>query len=210
MDSEFSIFTLSGPFIWPIIFLSLVLVVLVVERFLFLHRGQIQAHSFVKGIENLLLKGSLTEALTVCEDTPSAVSRVVRAALLQADKNEKELEQAIQKAAFLEIPLLERRLGSIGMIAKVSPLLGLLGTLTAVVEIFYQYSNGQNFQQSQIFYNLLYQAINSTIIGVAVAVVAYVAYYFLHSRVRALLFDLEWTSNEMYSILQKTKPSSAN
>ena len=64
----------GGPVVWLLAVLGLAVVVIFVERLLYLHRGQIRSGEFVSGIKNLLAKGRLMEALTLCEETPGPVA----------------------------------------------------------------------------------------------------------------------------------------
>src|SRR5271170_5708670 len=133
---ESSVLARGGPMMWVLFAFGLVLVVLFIERALYLHRGQIRSTAFVSGIKNILAKRRLVEALTVCEETPGPVAAVVKAALLHADDDAEAMRFHVQEAAVVELPALERRIGAIGAIAQVSPLLGLLGTVLAMMATF--------------------------------------------------------------------------
>ncbi|HEY1110068.1 MAG TPA: MotA/TolQ/ExbB proton channel family protein, partial [Opitutaceae bacterium] len=115
---EFSLLTKGGPMMWVLLLLAALGVMLVVERTLYLHRGQIRAKAFVEGIKNILAKRRLVEALTVCEETPGPVAAVVKAALLHADAPAETMRFHVQEAAVVELPVLERRLGSIAAVAQ--------------------------------------------------------------------------------------------
>ena len=121
---------------WVLLVIGFICLVLVIERTLFLHRGQIKSTEFISGIKNILAKRRIVEALTVCEETPGPVAAVVRAALLHADDDGDKMRFYVQEAAVIEVPALERRLGSIAAIAQVAPLLGLLGTVLGMVTTF--------------------------------------------------------------------------
>src|SRR5271167_684955 len=133
---ESSVLARGGPMIWILFALGLVLVVVFVERALYLHRSQIRASAFLSGIKNILAKRRLVEALTVCEETPGPVAAVVKAALLHADEDADAMRFYVQEAAVVELPALERRIGAIGAIAQVAPLLGLLGTVLGMITTF--------------------------------------------------------------------------
>src|SRR5436305_1921523 len=109
-------FARGGPMVWVLLVLALVGVMLFVERSLYLHRGQIRAKAFVDGIKNILAKRRLVEALAVCEETPGPVAAVVKAALLHAEDSSEAMRFHVQEAAIVELPALERRLGSIAAI----------------------------------------------------------------------------------------------
>ena len=118
---------------YVVLLMAIVGAVLFVERTLFLHRSQIRSAAFIDGVKNILAKRRLVEALTVCEETPGPVAAVVKAALLKAGSDEVSLRYAVQEAALIELPVLERRLGLLAAIAQVAPLVGVLGTLLGMI-----------------------------------------------------------------------------
>src|SRR5258708_3917584 len=107
---SYSIFAKGGPVMWLLVLLGLSAIILFIERALFLHRGQIRSTEFLGGIKNLLQKQRLMEALTLCEETPGPVAKVVKAGLRHAMDDEQAMRFAIQEAAIVEIPVLERRI----------------------------------------------------------------------------------------------------
>jgi len=96
---SYSIFAKGGPVMWLLILLGLAAVVIFIERALFLHRGQIRSTEFLNGIKNLLEKNRLMEALTLGEETPGPVAKVVKAGLRHATDDEQALRFAVQEAA---------------------------------------------------------------------------------------------------------------
>lgn len=198
---DFSLFAKGGPMLWVLAVLSLVGVVLFIERVLFLHRGQIRAKSFVDGIKNILAKRRLVEALTVCEETPGPVAAVVKAALLQADASADAMRFHVQEAAIVELPALERRLGAIAAIAQVAPLVGLLGTVLGMVTTFVAFEQGGNYAMAGALSGGMWQALLPAAGSLMLAIPAHLAYHFLSSRVRAIVRDVEWSGNEIMKYL---------
>src|SRR5690606_30802613 len=111
--------------------------VIFIERALYLHRGQIRSNAFLSGIKNLLRRDRLIEALTVCEETPGPLAAVVKAALLAEGQSEDQMRAAIQSADLVEVPTLERHVGTLAAIARVAPLMSLLGTVVGMVQAFF-------------------------------------------------------------------------
>lgn len=189
----------GGPLMYPLLVVSVLGFVLFIERTLFLHKGQVGAEDFLSGIKNLVSKKRLVEALTLCEDTPGPMARIVKSALLQYGESSARIRGAIQSAAIVEIPVLERRIGSIAALACIAPLLGFLGTLIAVLQALYQLeqSNGNSGE----FSRLLAEALISSATGLAIAVMATLAHHFLCGRVRALVHDFEWVGHTIHEFL---------
>ena len=138
----------GGPMMWVLVLMAVIALVLFIERTFYLHRGQIRSTAFVAGIKNILAKRRIVEALTVCEETPGPVAAVVKAALLHADDSAEVMRFHVQEAAVVELPVLERRLGSIAAIAQVAPLVGLLGTILGMIATFLAFERGGDYAGS--------------------------------------------------------------
>ena len=177
------------------------------ERFLYLHKAQIKATDFVSGLKVPLKKGRLLEALTICEETPCPVSRVLKAALLNCESSKAVMVDGIRAAALLELPLLQRRLSSIILIAKIAPLMGLLGTVLALTQIFYKMGRSGSYVTAAEFSDQIYAALISTASGLFLCLLAWVMYAFLLGRVRAIAHDIDWASNEMILFIEKGMPA---
>ncbi len=186
----------GGPVMWVLLGLSLVAVVVFAERALYLHRGQIRSTAFLTGIKNILAKRRLMEAITVCEETPGPVAAIVKAALLHHEDDEPRLRLAVQEAALVEIPVLERRMGALAAIAQVAPLLGLLGTVLGMLRAFHAFTLGGNYATAAALSGGMWEALLATAFGLAVAVPTHLAHHFLRGRVRVLVHDMEWAANE--------------
>jgi len=186
---------------WVLLVLGGFALLLGIERTLYLHRGQIKAKAFIDGIKNILAKRRLVEALTVCEETPGPVAAVVKAALLHADDSAESMRFHVQEAAVIELPALERRLGSIAAIAQVAPLVGLLGTVLGMVTTFLAFEQGGNYATAGALSAGMWQALLATAGSLMLAIPAHLAHHFLSGRVRAVVRDVEWSGNEIMKFL---------
>jgi biopolymer transport protein ExbB len=202
-DFDFSLITQGGPMIVVLAVMAVVGIVLFLERTLFLHRGQIKSTSFVDGIKNILQKRRVVEALTVCEETPGPVAAVVKAALLHVHDDELKMRYAVQEAGIVEIPALERRLGSIAAIAQVAPLVGLLGTVLGMATTFHAFmAGGAEYATARALSDGMWRALLVTIGSLTIAIPAHLGHHFLRGRVRSLVRDVEWAGNEIMRFLQ--------
>jgi len=176
-------------------------VMLFVERTLFLHRSQIRAKAFVDGIKNILAKRRLVEALTVCEETPGPVAAVVKAALLHADDPADAMRFHVQEAGIVELPALERRLGTVAAVAQVAPLVGLLGCTLGMISTFVAFEKGGNYAMAGALSAGMWQALLTAAASLMLAIPAHLAYHFLSGRIRAIVRDVEWSGNEIMKYL---------
>lgn len=186
---------------WVLFALSLIFLILFVERALFLHREQIRSTQFLDGIKNSVRKHRVVEALTVADETPGPVAAMVKSGLLHYEETGDEIRSAMTEAALVEIPSLERRVGSIAAIAKVAPMLGLLGTVLGMIETFQQFEEAGAYVTAGVLSGGLWKALITTAAGLSIGVAARLGHHFLAGRVRALLHDMEWAGNELLVFL---------
>ena len=196
---DFSLFAKGGPMMWVLLGLAILCFVLFVERTLYLHRGHIRSTTFLNGIKNILAKRRLVEALTVCEETPGPVAAVVKAALLHADDDADTMRFHVQEAAVVELPALERRLGTIAAIAQIAPLVGILGTVLGMIATFLAFES--DYATASALSKGMWQALISSAGGLMLAIPAHLAYHFLSGRLRAIVRDVEWAGNDIMKYL---------
>lgn len=194
-----NLFAKGGPMMVVVLVLGVLCLLLTIERILFLHRGQIRSTAFINGIKNILAKRRIVEALTVCEETPGPVAAVVKAALLHADDDAEKMRFYVQEAAVVELPALERRLGSIAAIAQVAPLVGLLGTILGMITTFLAFE--KDYASASALATGMWQALLCLTASLMLAIPAHLAHHFLAGRVRAIVRDVEWAGNEIMKYL---------
>ncbi len=210
MEKFLHIFDLGGPMMFPLIALALVGVIIFLERLFFLHKGQIRAEEFVSGIKTALKKRRLLEALTICDETPGAIPRVVKTALLNSEKPFDVMRQAVLAQSNAEIPLLERRISSMALIAKTAPYLGLMGTVLSLLEVFYQMSKSGSYATAAMFSEEVYSALISSAAGLMIFIAAMLAYSFLNSRLKAIVYDMQLAANSILLFIADGMPEDEN
>lgn len=191
---------------WPMLFVSLLGLMFAIERAIYLHKGKIRAGEFLMGIKNLLEKNRLVEALTVCEETPTPVSNVIKAALLNHDQSEEKMVAAVEAAAFAEMPNLQRRLGTIAMIARIAPLMGLIGTVIAIYMGVATLEADGNFVNAAMLTKFILEALIATATGLMIAMIAWIIHHFLDGRVRSIVHDVEWVAHDILQFLLSEAP----
>jgi len=171
------------------------------ERVFHLHRAQIKQEDFLSGIYTIVNRGNITEAVSICDQTPGPVAHMVRVGLLHDDEAPEALKQIITKAGLTEIPRLEKNLGGLLTIAQITPLLGLMGTILGLIQIFMAMEQNAPLAQIGDLSSGIWQALITTAIGVCVSIPAFVGYNFLLSRVDKITLDMEYAAEDLYHFL---------
>lgn len=196
-----NIFEAAGPLSWPLLFLGVLAITIFLERVIFLQKTQINTSEFLDGITNLLKGNRLLEALTLCEETRGSISAIIRSALLHRKSQNHEIQDAIHAVAILEIPSLEKRLGLLAVIAGLSPLFGLLGTVLACLDSLQRLGQQERTANSIDFASDLSTALVTTAIGLVIALAAYCGKEFLRSRMDSIVRDMEWSAHQIFRYL---------
>ncbi|MBR1844085.1 MAG: MotA/TolQ/ExbB proton channel family protein [Opitutales bacterium] len=191
-------------FLYPLGLLAVFGLLFFTERLIFLHKGRIQPKRFVRGIENLLKASRYEEALSVCEQTPCAVARLTRAALLHRSEPPLVLKDMLRQHALLELPMLRKRIESLHMMGQIAPLIGLIGTVFFLLKGFWRLGELQAYTYLTSVAPLFASALAVTLVGLSERLLFTIAYHFLNGRVRLLIFDLEWTASEWLLFFQKS------
>jgi biopolymer transport protein ExbB len=181
----------GGPALWLILATSALALAIFLERLLHLHRAQIKTGDFLAGIFNILQKGNLVEAVSICDETPGPVAQMVRAAILEHQKSPERVRQSMEEAGLAEIPRLEKNLPMLLTLAQITPMFGLLGTVLGMMQILLVIQQKAPLVLIGDLGGGLWQALLSTAAGLSVAIPAYAGYNLLVSRVEAIVLDME-------------------
>jgi len=186
---------------WLILLCSVIAAAVFAERITYFHRASIRVGEFLRGLATLIQRRNFAEALHECAGTPGPVARVIHAAIIRHEAPREELKDIVQEAGQLEMPNLERNLGLLATIALITPLIGLLGTVTGLIETFVTISSHSGLASTTDLSGGIYQSLLTTAAGLVVAIPAFTAYSYLSSRVNALMRDMERGGIEVVSLI---------
>ena len=190
--SLWQVFLAGGPVMWPILLCSIFALAIILEKFWYLHKKAIDTQEFLNSILEKMKRRDTKEALGLCDGIKSPVANILKAGILKYDRPKPQIVEAIEDASLYEIPRLEKNLTALATIAHVSPLLGLLGTVTGMVRCF------QTIQaKSTSFHPVspgdlaggIWEALLTTVAGLIVAIPTFVAYNYLVSRINHFILD---------------------
>jgi biopolymer transport protein ExbB len=192
---------LKGGFIMiPIILLSILSIYLIIERFSYIRKTSAIDETLVKNIMNELRNGRPEEALMHTRYNKTSLGRILESGLSQKDKPVKEVEGYMESATNLEIGMMEKDTGYLGIIAGVAPMLGFIGTISGVIKIFYNISLADNISIG-IIAGGLYQKMICSGTGLIVGVIAYCGYHYLQMMIDRFSINLQRQVNEVVKVL---------
>jgi biopolymer transport protein ExbB len=192
---------MGGPVLWVILCFGVVGFAVFVERSLHLHRARIRGEDFLNGIQNILRRDNVDEAMTICEETPGPVAHIVRTAIIHRQDDKDSLVKAVDDSALGEISRMERRLVVVSIVAQVTPLLGLLGTVLGLVEFLLVMQQQLPLVQSADVMGAMMRSLVSTGAGLSVAIPAYVAFNLLVIKIDRIVLDMDKAGSEIVAFL---------
>ncbi|MGD9612548.1 MAG: MotA/TolQ/ExbB proton channel family protein [Kiritimatiellia bacterium] len=195
----------GGPVIWILLACGLFAALVFFERLFNLHRAQIAADDFLKGVYNILNRDNPVEAAAICEEAPGPVARLALAAVLHHDDTLESIGRAIEDAGLEEIPRMERGLGWLATLARITPLIGLLGTVLGLMEVLQAAHRAAPLVQSADLTGGLWNALSATALSLVIAILAYAGYNLLVSRVESILLDMERSASALLNFMRQWK-----
>jgi len=202
----------GGPVIALIALCALIAAFIFIWKWFEFYRAQMDVNEIVTGLTNVLRREGMIEAITLCDNSPGPVPRVLSSAI-RAYKEDDDIREAIATQTLIEVPRLESRLNILATLAYVTPLLGLLGTVLGLVDSFQTITANPDAAVTTLpeLSKGVYKALLCTAAGLSVAIPCHIAYNYLVSRVQDFCTDMEKASAEiMYFFRHHKKENGAD
>ena len=198
----------GGPVMYLIMILSVIAFGIVLERIYSFNRARVDSQKFMDEIIKHLKRNKIIEAIEMCNQTPGPIAHIIKAGILKHDRSKPEIREAIDEAAQLEIPRMEKHLPIIATIAHITPLLGLLGTVSWMIKAF-QIIQAKAVTMTPVnpgdLSGGIWEALLATLAGLAVAIPTYVAYNYLVNQVDSLVYDMERSATDLVNLLSSRR-----
>ncbi len=180
----------GGWLMLPILACSVVALAIILERFWALRRGRVLPRKLVTELRHWAKGGKVTQTNLDALVARSPLGRIVATALTNRFRRREIVKESIEDAGRHVVHELERFLNTLGTIAAITPLLGLLGTVFGMIEVFNVISvHGSG--DSQILAGGISKALITTAAGLTVAIPSLLFYRYFRGRVDELVVSME-------------------
>ncbi len=194
----------GGIFMYPIIFCSIVALAVFLERLWVLKRKNIIPEAFIHQVEDLLSKQKITEAIDLCQDDMSSIAKIFLSGLKNTQKGMWLVKEAIEDRGSREAIILERNVDILSTIANLTPLLGLLGTVSGMIKTFNAISV-QGIGNPAPLAGGIAEALITTATGLCIAIPTLVCYRILKDKAGSLIFEMEENSIRLLELMEKNR-----
>jgi biopolymer transport protein ExbB len=190
----------GGIVMYPIILCSIIALAIFIERLFILRKKAVIPADLIFYVEEQLKKKNIPAALEVCEKNDSSISKIFLAGLKNSGKGMWLVKEAIEERGSRESVILEKNVGMLSTIANLSPLLGLLGTVSGMIKTFKVVSQGSG--NPALLAGGIAEALITTAAGLCVAIPVLVGYRMLKSKTESLIFEMEESSIRLIEIME--------
>ncbi|HVY80334.1 MAG TPA: MotA/TolQ/ExbB proton channel family protein, partial [Steroidobacteraceae bacterium] len=180
----------GGPMMWPIILCSIIAAAIVLERLWTLQDKRVLPRELTQKVWQLIETNQVNDKVISALEQNSPLGRVLAAGLKNRHRPREVLMQRLEDTGRHVIHELERFLNTLGTIAGVSPLLGLLGTVTGIIKSFNAIQAG-GMGDPRALSGGIAEALICTAAGLMVAIPSLVAYRLLRSKVDGIVIAME-------------------
>lgn len=194
----------GGVMMIPLIFSSILAVAIILERTFQLRRKKIISPNLLRMIDSIRESKDIDMTLTVCNQTSSPFTNVMKVCLDNYRIERNELKELMEDQGRQEARILERGLGALETIASVAPLMGLLGTVIGMIKVFNVISQVGVGQASALSGGIS-EALITTVVGLSIGIPTLIAYnYFMHKSENMVL-DIEKYSTILTQKIKQIK-----
>jgi len=180
----------GGVVMYILIGISLISLTITFERFWSLRASIVIPIAEIKAVEDAVRDGNVDEALEQCKNNNTAMSRILWVALKNRGVKRGIIKEILEEVGRIEVAHLERFVGVLALIAAIAPLLGLLGTVIGMIEVF-QVISVEGVGKADVLASGISKALNTTAVGMAVAIPTLVAYRFFEAKINRYVIDIE-------------------
>ncbi len=202
MDNIIRFFTQGGPVMFIILFALLLGIVVIIERIIAVRfRSRVDSDTFVNQIAQLLKAGDVNGAVEYCNRSNAALPNITKAGLMDMGKSDKDVQNALEIAAMVEIPKLEKRTHYLSMIANVATLLGLLGTILGLISAFAAVAHADAADKATLLTAGISIAMNTTAFGIITAIPCLIGYTYLVETTNELIDEINENVARLYRFM---------
>ena len=181
--------------------LSIYAIYILIERYSTIKKASIEDESFLKSIRNFVEHKDIQAAKTLCKNTDNPVSRMIEKGIDRIDKPMTDISAAIENQGKLEVYKMESNLANLATIAGAAPMIGFLGTVIGMIVAFHEMASAGGNIDVEMLSKGIYTAMVTTVGGLVVGIIAYIAYNYLVSKIDKVIFQLEARTTEFLDLL---------
>lgn len=192
----------GGIIMIPIVLCSFLALAVFIERLLTLKRSKIIPRDFFNDVSELILKNKIEEADKLCDENESSLARIIAVGIRYHEEPIEVVKENITEAGRREVAKMDRHTPIIGTVANITPLLGLLGTVSGMIKAFNVIST-VGVGDPSVLAGGISEALITTAAGLTVAIPSFVGYKYILGLADNYVMEMEEYSTHIVEILKR-------
>ncbi len=192
----------GGWLMYPLYLLFAATIFVFFERLIAIGKASKIDNNFMNIIRDNIVTGNLVAARNLAKNTDNPVARMIDKGIQRIGKPIDAIEKSMESVGNLEIYKMERNLSVLSLAYGIAPMIGFLGTIFGMLQLFSEISSSGEFTPAHIAGGIYTKMVTSAS-GLIIGLLAYVAYNFLNTQINKTINKMEIASNEFVDILQE-------
>ncbi|HRI22739.1 MAG TPA: MotA/TolQ/ExbB proton channel family protein [Panacibacter sp.] len=192
----------GGWLMYPLYLLFAATLFVFFERLIAIGKASKIDGNFMNIIRDNIVTGNLTAARNLAKNTDNPVARMIDKGIQRIGKPIDAIEKSMESVGNLEIYKMERNLSVLSLVYGIAPMIGFLGTIFGMLQLFYTINSTGDFTPASIAGGIYTKMVTSAS-GLIIGLLAYVAYNFLNTQINKTINKMEVASSEFVDILQE-------
>ncbi len=201
----FELLQAGGLLIWPILLCSILALAIIIERMFALKRRNVSPPGLTDSVGKLLMRGRISPRAIAEIEGNSPLGRVLAAGLKISHQHRVVIKETVEEAGRHEVHELEKHLQTLGTIAAITPLLGLLGTVIGMIKVFSAITIF-GVGDPQALAEGISEALVTTAAGLSVGIPSLMFHRYFRGKINELAVDMEQQAVKFMRILQQQNP----
>lgn len=197
----------GGVFMWIILGIWALGVAIAIERFKTLMKFDVDGPSLMGKVKKDVLENNVQVAIQDCGASKSLLAQVLRSGLKRANQSKEKITDALEGTMLEAITHIDKRLNYLALIANVSTLIGLLGTIYGLIQSFAAVASADAASKAELLALGISKAMNTTAFGLISAISIMVIHVILSNKAQKMIADFEQYSVKLVDLLATKKNS---
>lgn len=200
--SLWSLLERGGWLMYPLYILFVATIFVFFERLIAISKASKIDANFMSIIRDNIMTGNLSAARNLAKNTDNPVARMIDKGIQRIGKPIDAIEKSMENVGNLEIYKMERNLSILSLVYGIAPMIGFLGTIFGMLQLFYTINSTGDFTPASIAGGIYTKMVTSAS-GLIIGLLAYLAYNFLNTQIAKTINKMEAASSEFIDVLQE-------
>lgn len=193
----------GGIMMWPLGICSLLTLAFVIELFLSLKISKFSPAGIVERLEEKIKQKEIGPAIEICDKNQSFLTKVLKKGLAISVETPEKIEETIAEEGAKEVIDYQHKIGYLSALATIAPMLGLLGTVTGLIQAFYVVAYEAGMGKPTLLAKGVMEALITTVAGMVIGIPAMAFYFYFRNRLQKLIVTVEENSTNLVRLIKK-------